>query len=119
MQKHLGIVKEEAEPCSTGTHHKEGGVVRGDKVTSKTDEAWVRAGDEDVGGSNAMTAIGARGVISGTGLKVIGVICMEHVTSNELEACGLKVTEALSKTPQSEVWEGASCRMGEDWVGQV
>ena len=70
----MGVVEEETELGCAEFRHEEVGVMPGDKVTSKTDEARFRAMNEDMGGSKAVTAMRAGGIISGARPKTVGVV---------------------------------------------
>ena len=70
-----------------------------DKASSKTDEARFRAMNEDVGGSKAVTAMWARGVISGARPKTVGVVGMKGMSRDELEACRLEISRSSDEAP--------------------
>ena len=62
-----------------------------DEESSKTDEAGFRAVDEDVGWSETVTAIWARGVIPCAGSKTIRVVSMKSMTRDQLKTRQLKI----------------------------
>ena len=72
--------------CGTEACHEEKGEVPEDKVSLKTDKAWVRAGDENMSGHNAVPAMWAGGVVPSTQAELIRVVRMKGVASDELEA---------------------------------
>ena len=88
----MRIVEEETELGRAEFRHEKERVVPRDKATSKTDEAGFRAVDKDVGRSETMTAMWARGVIPCAGSEAIGVVGMKGMTCDQLEACRLKIT---------------------------
>ena len=73
-QKRLGVMKEQTELGHAEFRHEEERMMPGDKATSETDEARFRAMNEYVGGSKAVTAMRAGGIISGARPKTVRVI---------------------------------------------
>ena len=88
----MGVVEKETELGSAEFCHEKERIMPGDKATLKTDEARFRAVDKDVGRSETMTAMWARGVIPCAGSEAIGVVGMKGMTCDQLEACRLKIT---------------------------
>ena len=82
MQERLRVVEEETELGRAEFRHKKERVMPGDKATSETDEARFRAVDKDVGGSEAVTAVWAGGVISGARPEAVGIVGMKGVSRN-------------------------------------
>ena len=119
MQEHLGIMEKEAELGRAKAHHEKIGVVPGDKTASEVDESGFRACDKNVSGCDLMTAKWAGSIVACARAEAIRVIGMKSMTSDKLETCGLKITGASNKAPQSEVWEGVSHRMGKNRIGWV
>ena len=46
-------------------------MVPGDESLPKADKLWIRASDEDVGGSKTAVTVGAQGVIPSARVKVV------------------------------------------------
>ena len=76
----MGIVEGETELGRAEFRHKKEGVMPRDKAMSKTDEARFRAMNENVGGSETVTAMWAGGIIPCARSKVIGVIGMKGMS---------------------------------------
>ena len=76
----MGVMEEETELGHAEFRHEKIGVMPGDKATSETDEARFRAMNEYVGGSKAVTAMRAGGIISGTRPKTVRVIGMKGMS---------------------------------------
>ena len=118
-QKHLRVVEEETELSSAKARHEEVGEVPRDKAVSKTDEPGFRASDENVGGSDSVTAERTGGVVTGARTEMVQIVSMKGVFSNELETYGLKVPGASCKAAMCKFRMVVGGWVGKDWVRQV
>ena len=119
MQKHLGIMKEEAELGRAEAHHEEVGEVPRNETSLKTNKLGFRASDKNMSRCDSMMAVGAGGIVTCTRSKTIRIISVKSMSCDKLEACRLKIARASDKAPQGKVWKDAGSGLGEDRILQV
>ena len=112
-------MEKKAQLGSTKTRHEEVREVPGDKVSSEIDEAWVRAGDENVSGCDSVMAMRARRIFSSPRTKMIRVVGMKSMSGDKLETRRLKVAGAPEEASLGKVRECVSSGLGKNRVVQV
>ena len=87
----MRVLEKEAELGGAKFRHKEERVVPGNEALSEMDEAGFRAIDENVGWSEPMMTKRARCIIACARSKTVGIVSVESMTHDQLEAHRLKI----------------------------